>query len=85
MSSKSFEGNLMQGVQGPCRLCMALHGFAWLCMALLVVWSCGSCCQEAKSTIEARLQEAEASQASLTAELQDLAQLCTSWRFPVFV
>ena len=82
----------MQGVQGPCRLCMALHGFAWLCMALhgfawllLVVWSCGSCCQEAKSTIEARLQEAEASQASLTAELQDLAQLCTSWRFPVFV
>ena len=84
----------MQGVQSPCRLCMALHGFAWLCMALhgfawLCMalhgfagsdWSCGNCGQEAKSTIEARLQEAEASQASLTEELQDLAQLRTSWR-----
>ena len=63
---------------------MALHGFAWLCMALHGFagsdWSCGNCGQEAKSTIEARLQEAEASQASLTEELQDLAQLRTSWR-----
>ena len=65
-------------------LCTALHGFAWLCMALHGFagsdWSCGNCGQEAKSTIEARLQEAEASQASLTEELQDLAQLRTSWR-----
>ena len=53
---------------------MALHGFAGS------DWSCGNCGQEAKSTIEARLQEAEASQASLTEELQDLAQLRTSWR-----
>ena len=53
---------------------MALHGFAGS------DWFCGSCGQEAKSTIEARLQEAEASQASLTEELQDLAQLRTSWR-----
>ena len=59
----------MQDVQRPCRLCMALHGFSGS------DWSYGSCGQDAKSTVEARLQEAEASQASLTKELQDLAQL----------
>ena len=62
-------------------LCMALHGFAWLCMALLGVTGLVETVARRRSLLyEARLQEAEASQASLTEELQDLAQLRTSWR-----
>ena len=71
----------MQGVHlhGFARLCMALHGlhgFAWLCMALHallgVTGLVETVARRRSPTIEARLQEAEASQASLTEELQGL-------------